>query len=635
MIPQEYVSPRAVSTLIEYLRQELYQAEGERRPLEEKWLKYHRAYRCVPEFEVKEFPFVGAANLVLPVVATDVDTIFSRLMGILFAPQNLWSIRPLQDEMVDIAPRLEEFLQWAQNAELKVYDSTADFLLEMCKLGTGILKQRYRREQKTVYTFRETPQGIMEQIKMMMVKDNPVVEHVSLWDFYVPSTATNIQDAPWASERIRLTWGQLESRFRAGLYQGGERLASWSGKDKGHWLDNQMQQMDSYNPAHGDRFDLDEVWLDYDISASGEPMSLVCTLHRPSMSILRVDFNPFFNQEKPFSAARYLRVEKRFYGIGLGEMLEQFQEEVSTMHNQRLDNKTLANSTMFKARSGIGIREDEPVWPGRWFIVDEMEDVQTMSMGQRFDSTVPDEQLGLTYASRRTGVNDYITGEFSPAMGYSTVGVGAQQLRESAKRFDQTIREVRVALSETGTRVLELYQQFDQKGKEYLAMGEKDGELLHQVLQFPTELIRMGVGVEVTATSASFNKEVEIRTNTIIMQMLMQFYQQAMMAMSYYLNEQLPMPIRLMALQMVYGGTAMLRRILDTHGIQDFDRLVPELQEILNGSTQQLGAIGQAAAGGPPGAPGVDAAAGMGGLPPGVAGALPPAAPEAGAFGQF
>jgi hypothetical protein len=120
MIPQSHVSPRALSTLMEYIRAETFKAEGERRPLEDKWIKYHRAYRCIPDQEFKRFPFEGAANLVLSVIATDVDTIFSRLMGILFATDNLWSCKPLNDQMITYAARLQEFLEWAQHSELGV-----------------------------------------------------------------------------------------------------------------------------------------------------------------------------------------------------------------------------------------------------------------------------------------------------------------------------------------------------------------------------------------------------------------------------------------------------------------------------------------------------------------------------------
>jgi hypothetical protein len=556
-------------------------------------------------------------------------------MGILFATDNLWSCKPLNDQMITYAARLQEFLEWAQHSELGVYDAVADWVIELCQLGTGVLKQRYKREQKKVYQFRETDFGTLEQQLMLLIHDHPVVEHTSLWNLLVPSSAIDIQNSPWVQENITANWGQLQARMRGGIYQGGENLSVWRGRGQNYnAVEQALQRQDLFVPSLADKFDLKETWLEYDISAAGEPCALVCTMHLPSMTLLRLDYNPFFNQEIPFSKACYLRQAKRFYGLGLAEMLYDYQLEVSTMHNQRLDSATLANSTMFKAKTGIGIRQDEPVFPGRWFILDNPEtDIIPMNVGQRFDSTVPYEQMTLTYASRRTGVNDYISGDFSPAMGYSTATVGVQQLKESAKRFDQTMREVRIALGETGTRVVELYQQFNQHGKEYLAMGQKDGAQVHQLLQFPLEWIRASVGVELTATSAALNKDVEIRTNTLVMQMLMQFYSQIMTALSYVYNPQIPPPIRQAAAQMVDGGSILMRRILDTYGIQDADRLVPELWEAIGDGQQRINAFQQAVGPGQNGAGGYPPQAGMAGAPQGFAGAQGPSQPLALASG--
>lgn len=608
MIPAHQLHPRATSELYDYLRTEIFQAQGERAPLEERWIKFIRAYRAQPAQDVKEFPFLGAANLVIPVVATDVDTIYSRIMGLLFGPENLWSTRALRPDMIEYGRRLQEFLQWAQDSEIGAYDAVADWVLEMTKLGTGILKQRYKRDVRQVYQFRESDFGTMEKVLTVMLKDHPVLEHVSLFDFLVPSIATDIQSSPWVAERVGVTWPQLVERIKQGVYTGGDRMASWWATDRGSPVLQEYQRLDRYVPGMGNRIDLWEAWLDWDVSGTGMRQAVVCTLHMPSQTVLRIDYNPFFNQEKPYSSARFLRQEKRFYGIGLAEMLDMFQEEASTTHNQRLDNKTLANSSMFKGRKGV-VREDEPIFPGRWFILDNLEDVQPMPMGQRFDSTVQDEQMMLGYASKRTGVNDYIQGSFEPAMGYSTATVGVQQLREAAKRFDQTMREIRVAIGESGTRIVELYQQFNQNGKEYLVLGDEDGQALHQVLQFPIELIRKGIGIETTATSAALNKEVDIRVNTIIMQMLTQFYQQMFQGVGLMLNEQVPPPLRMLAGQMVEGGSILMRRILDGYGVQDANRLVPKLNEVLNGGAGPTGAPAIGGGGipnqGPPPAPGM------------------------------
>lgn len=605
--------------LMEYLRTEIFQAQSDRAPLEARWNKYLLGYRAFPENETKDFPFVGAANLVLPVIATDVDTVFSRMMGILFASENLWSCKALNDRMVPYAPRLQEFLQWAQNAELNIYPALADWLIELCKLGTGILKTRYTRESKRVYQFRETDQGTIEQIAQILIRDHPVVNHTSLFNFLLPASALDIQAAPWCSERLDMYWGQIQNRVAAGIYQTG-KIQSWWAKDKGARQEELMQQMDAFRPGVGDKITVHESWLDFDISGIGEPMAIVATVHLPSMSLLRVDYNPFLNQEKPFSDAKYLRQEKRFYGIGLCEMLDQFQDEISTMHNQRIDNSTLLNSAMFKARKGIGIKQDEPVFPGRWFLLDDLNDVQPMVMGQKYDSTVPNETLSLNYARGRTGVTDYISGASdNPSIGYGAATTAIQQLREGTKRFDQVLREARRCLGSVGTQVVELYQQFDQHGKEYQAMGAKDGAIVHQILQFPLDLIRTSIGVELTATSANLNKEVEIRTNQIIMQMIMQFYQQIMQGVSYMVNPQMPPEIRQLAGEMVQGGTILMRRILDSYGVQDADALVPTLGGMIQNGNQQLSALANAAGGGPPqpalppGAPGM--ANGGGGYP--------------------
>jgi hypothetical protein len=267
---------------------------------------------------------------------------------------------------------------------------------------------------------------------------------------------------------------------------------------------------------------------------------------------------------------------------------------------------------MYAARKNSGIRENEPVIPGRWFLLDDPQtDIKVLNMGQRYDSTVPYESLTLSYARSRTGVTDYISGADSNSINYGAASTAAQMLREGAKRFDQILRECRICMGEAGTRLVELYQQYNQHGKEFLAMGPKDGAQVHQILQFPLELIRTSIGVELSATSANLNKEVEIRTNQIVMQMLMQFYQQIMQGMSFVMNPMVPPPLQQLAMQMVQGGTILMRRILDNYGIQDADRLIPALEGALNGGQQQLNSLVSAFGGGQTGYPGAAPAGGM------------------------
>lgn len=630
MIPASRIRPKGLENLVQYLTTELYRAQGERGKLEERWIRFQRIYRALPEEELKRFPWPGAANLVLPIAATDVDTVVAQLIGIIYGPKNVWSVQALRPDMVDYAPRVDEFLSWAQDAELNMYPAIADWIQEIVKLGTGVLKQRYVRESKKVYEWRDTAQGTIEQQLRRLVKDSPEVNRVALPDFYVPaSCGIDLQKAAWCAERFKLSYNQYVSRVNAGIYAGDSRLRGWmagrSQATRGGQYERAFQELDFYVPSYSDELELYEFWLDYDIDGDGEAEALVCTIHVDSQTYLRVDYNPFFNQEKPYSVARYIRQEGRFYGIGLCEIDDQFQDAASTMTNQRLDNATLMNMVMFKGKANAGISENEPFFPGKTKLLSNLDDWQPMAVGQKADTTIPNEELLMSYAQRRTGISDYLSGAQSDSLNYSTATTAISMLREGKKRFDQVLRECRVALSETGTRVLELYQQFNQGGKPFMVMGDKDGAMVQRVLTFPTEIVRLGLFVDVASANGAQNKETEIRTNQIIFGLVMQFYQQLIEGLMLVNNPQAPPMVRQAAFEMVVGGTVLARRILDAYGQQDVDKIIPDLEALVNaGQPQppappaQLGPGGGPPVGGPPMDQGFGGPAGVGVLPAGA-----------------
>jgi hypothetical protein len=532
-------------------------------------------------------------------------------MGALWASPNLWSTEALRPDWIDFSARLAECLKWAQDAELGMYEVTSDWITELTKLGTGILKWRYRRESKLMYEWREQPGGVMAQMVTRQAYNRPEVRRVALPDFFIPGTAADIEEAPWCAERITLNWQQLESRVRQGIY-GPDTLDRigyyWrQTQSRTEWqqYQNVQEQLDHFVPGVGDRFEFFEFWTNYDIMRRGEPQAVLCTVHVPTMTYARVDFNPFFNQEKPYAAARFIRQEGRFYGLGLGHILDSFQEEISAMHCQRLDSNTVRNAAVFKGKRGSGVKADEQIWPGRVILMDDpANDLVPMNMGAGMaGSTIPDEEFTLQYARQRSSISDYQRGGAgNPAISYSAATTTVEMLRQGKLRLDQVLREVQSGLGKVGRGVTELYQQFDQQGKFYMVMGAKDGAQLQQVLTFPLDMVRSGVAIRVTATSAQLSKEAQVRTNQIVFGMVMGFYQQMMQAMSVAFNPQVPPPMQQMAMAWIQGGAVLARRMLDEYDIQDADRIIPDLGA--PSAPQQT--FGQPAFnGGPPVAPGL------------------------------
>lgn len=633
MIPQGQYDPKRADDLRWYLIQELRRTMSDRMDLEEDWLRYEQIYRARPIDEWKTFPFDGASNLVIPVAATDIDTLYARLMGLLLEPPNLWSVQARRPEFQRLAAATEDFLEWSQHNELDIHRPVGDWVVELHKLGTGILKQRYTREMKKVYEWREMADGqTWQQQALVLLKDKPALHHVRLNDFFIPAGFKNLQEAPWVAERVRLTWQQFMNRVKAGLYIDGGVIGSSFFSPPINQLQKEMDRISNYSPSRNKLSEFYEFWIDYDIDGDGWDEALVCTIHLQSQAYVRLDFNPFFNQDKPYSAARFMRDVNSFYGIGLGEMLDHFQEEITAMHNQRIDSGSLGNSFSYAVRKDeTDIKVNEPMYVGKQWRVNDVEAIKPLNFASA--GTAPSieiEGASRSEAQRRTGVNDYVQAQAGPEQAYGTAYTTQQMILASSKRFGETLREINFALGESGTRILELYQQFNPRGKEYMALGQTEGQLVAMMLQFPVDLIRRGMNVSVTAIDAQTSKDTQIRTTTLVMQQLMQFYQGYMQFLSIASNPQSPPQVKQAAMTAASGSSELMEKLLHLYGVQDAESMIPTLQGANNAQQQQLAQIisalqlgagqqQQGATGGVGGGPmagGPQAAPGMGGIPP-------------------
>lgn len=591
MLPRGTYDPWRVEELKWYLIQELHRTMADRNGLETDWIHYEDLYRAQPAESTKNFPFTGASNLVVGIIPTDVDTMYSRMMGLLIEPSNLWSMQAQRPELIDFAAATQEFLEWAQHNELHPHQWLPPWLIDIHKLGTGILKQRYTRDMKKVFEWRELDQGTWQQQAVIMLNDHPSIHHVPLINFFIPAGFKTINEAPWVAERIRMTWPRFMNRVKQGIYYNAERLAVNYFNPPINQAQQALDRISRYPASINAQMELYEFWLDFDIDGDGWDEALVCTISLDTQDYVRLDFNPFFNQEAPYSSARFMPDVNSFYGIGLAEMLDQFQEEITAMHNQRIDNGTVSNSQMYVTdKNETGLNLKEPMYPSKILRLNNPAAFSPVPMGSpgQLAQSINNEQATRAEAQRRTGVNDWMEANPNSTQAYGSAFTNQQMQINSAKRSGETLRDVREGLAETGTRILELYQQYNQRGKEFIALGPRSGQMVSMVLRFPLDLIRKGLRVSVTAIDAQTSKDAQIRSATLVMQELMQFYQNYMMMLSYVTNPQLPPMIQQTALAAAQGGAIMMRRLLELQGQQDVDTLIPELAGGISVQQRQL-----------------------------------------------
>jgi hypothetical protein len=177
-------------------------------------------------------------------------------------------------------------------------------------------------------------------------------------------------------------------------------------------------------------------------------------------------------------------------------------------------------------------------------------------------------------------------------------------------------------LSSVGLRVLQNCQQFlgsplfekEQDGKGLLEiavsmLGQPEGMEVAQKLTTPAENAEFGVGVVLTATSGSANKEVQKQSYLALLQLAAQLYPQFIQAIS--MGAQAPgTPIADIAFQSASGLQELFKRVLETYDIRNPETILP----LPDQAAQPAGGAGAPGAGAPAGANG--GAGGGAGVPP-------------------
>lgn len=610
--------------LKQWMHEEIHQARAERQPLIDDWIKWQKQYWAEPESEVKNWPFQKAANIVIPVTAIAVEAINARMMNTLFSIEPFYSIRPTMPEWIDAAPPTERWLQTeVSNPDgVYMYGFLQDALLELTKLGTAVGKSGYAREYRKAV--REVS-GV-EQEYFYEVRNGATLDHVPLANFLIRLGEKDPQVAAWVGEEHEFTWAQLKRMSQAGRIdsraldkvKSNYVMSHTEAPSDGSEYDTALDKLTLEEPLWHAVFHIQEIWCSFDVDGDGIDEEIVIDFHWTTQEILSIRYNWHDDLHRPYRVCPYHTVENRIYGIGVGKQNEQFQDEITTVHRQRLDNATLANMGMLALKKNSGYGPKEPIFPGKMWFMDDVQDIIPIKLHEVYNSAFANEDVIMRYSEMRTGVNEVLLG--MPQEGTPGTATGdLARLAEGNKRFDLVLKNVREWLGKLGLDLLANYQQFGTRDHHWMVLGE-DGAWVEEVLRMPPVLIRRGAIVEVTATNSITNREVEQRQWMALFQLINQ-HATMVLQLAGAIDPQI---FAQLAMEAVWTSGEAMHRLLQTFNELDTDKLIlgrSLLQGMMqNGQGQgsSIGANGGGSAGLPQGAN----AQGLAGLLGGSPGAL-------------
>lgn len=502
-------SPKYWEELRNYLFEEIDLASAERRSLLEQIERHRIAYMAPIPDEPKHFPIFNASNLTVPVIKEAVNTIAAQVIQATLTVSPRWVLKDLSKDWEPFVDDIEEFLDTASKRDMPFEEECTKWIIEMVKLGTGILEVSYDFEERKVLKYSEDGTSVFA--RTVKVKDSPTIRHVPLERFWIRDGEMDLHSAPWIAVEY--------------VFHGDSELVRWL-RQKGFEDEVESILRSPHGGTSRPEYQILKVWVRTRVNDEIDDADVWLYLEPNSRTIIGPFTQIFDHGKRPFVKAVFFPREDSFYGEGICSMLEQLQIAISDIANRRADNATLANVKMIVKKPTVkGIKPGDPIYSGKTIETqDPFRDIREFSFSDIYPSTVLEEQTLQKRAERLAGINEGVVGAAMPVT-RTTASAQLALLQEQLKRIDIAIRQVRAGLKEVGRMVLDLYYQFGTSGKAIAWMGDR-GYMVERVFSLPRRFSELGDAIELNVPTSIQNRQVKRENKIALLNLLVQLHKE-------------------------------------------------------------------------------------------------------------
>lgn len=536
-IPEELIGPDERGQILNFVSSEISTCEGERGSFIADIARWQTVYKAPPAEGPKNFPIRNASNLTIPVVKEVANTLIASLYQLTQTARPRWVMDALAAEWDPFVSDIQKFMDTAADRDLELSKTMISTTIEAVKYGTAVTQTSYEVEEKTIFAY--SLDGKRVAPRKFVVKDGVCTRNVPIERFWIRTFETDIQKARWVAQELELSDADLRDRVKQGKFLAsaveeltGQKFAdntelSGSYDVEGTDVQEARDKVMNVSPSFRTKYNVFEVWLKWYIKDYGYT-DIIVYYEKLKNVCLGYKFNPYWHGKRPFTRFVYFPVEHCFYGEGICAQIEELQKEISTLHNQRIDNATMANLKMIiKRRMLQGLKPGDPLYTGKQIEVNDIHnDIREFSLSEIYPSTVTNEQMSRQLVERLSGVSE----AQSRAMPVSRTTATAQLalLQEQSKRLDLTISNFRDGQTEIGQLSVGLYFQFGTHGKALAWMGER-GKVVEAIFKLPRRVIEVGLGIRAGVPTSTVNVEAKRQNSLALFNLLMQMYEKMLM----------------------------------------------------------------------------------------------------------
>ena len=568
----------------------------------EKLPEYVRLYKARPKNETADWPWPGAANLVIPIIGTSSDELLARVQAGIWMYDPLWSATMSGDLETKDGEELKDLMQnflmdmAYSPKELDYYRVSQSANHSAIKYGTGVIHTpyEYETEVERVYVAGGLNDDSPVQSKSQPFTsfDGPRPELLPLNRFGFDPSVTKLENMKLFYHIDSLDyWGVQDLKAKSPYYKQ---------KD----LDDLLLAPDAVQETEMEReinkaFSLDSAGIDtgaarwyiytvhFTFYLGGAKHSFIAKYHKRSEKILFVVFNNYPKNLVPYQDMKLAYDDESYLGTGFAEMVHMIQKEVSNNNNWRTNNRNYAMLGAWRFDPESKLSSVLDIFPGVGIPArkDELEYIKT---GADLGYSDGPDQFHMAIAKERTGVDPASGGTgggiVNPKRGiYSASGTSMVMMQQNNRNSLRT-GDMRSAHVKLGLKWLTMYSNFG-IGDKLKSYGKNAEQLTRAFKMFQDGTL----GLRLRPSTASMNKALDQQNDVLLSDRLDRYYASQTQIIQALGTPNIPPELKAYYFDMLLATKATMQGLLRAFNKDNPATILPDIAKIIEAFQQQAG----------------------------------------------
>jgi hypothetical protein len=558
---------------------------NERKRYLERIARYRDRRIGIPAEEVKTFPWDGASNVVPPIALMETNGMFSMLKSSFKARKPFYMVTGSNDEYKTQAEGIGAGLDMLIEAPnyINLRKKNNKLLYDLGSLGTHFVKVRWNDDKRSWKT--PNDDGTFTEVALS-VKSYPDIELKTIEDIFTRVYWDDPQTCPLIADRIPYTLAELRALEHDGTYENIEDVIQRGGDEVD---ENKLELLDKLglNPESTideATFYVFEISLSWDVDSDGVLEEIIAWYDPVSKARLRLEMNNIGH--RPVYNINLLEIPGSLYGLGVGGLVDNIQEEIIDLHNMRNDSTLLSMLQIVFIKNGIPFGLKEGLRPGSVKrLPDPQKDVYITKLPDVSMSTIAGEQMLQKYSHNASAVTEDTLGFADSTVRTRETYSGMLHRSQSSSRVYAAMEEsVKEGFSEIG---IGLFMQLLAHKEEAMELSELLPEEKRQgfldALETPIAEVTERFTFSIQTMELEKTEEAKRQAYLTLSQLYTMYAEKIFQLLQIvYTNTeaQIPPQIKEVAMEVIVGSTKLLSKIMKSFGEDDYEDYLPYVRNM-------------------------------------------------------